>query len=243
MITDKILYCEAALMVSAMATIRYTHKYLVIRALSIGIFSWTFQNFANRIFCHSLLLKSQNEEIFRSISGERVALIIQSDNDKAGAFKLLEDQLYAVEKLAQGGYSPIFRYVTTLNEIENSLVHLAGRENRIELLWFRAHGSAARLNIGKKQYLDSKTLEVLKPALDKISADGIVILESCSTAASSGESSIAEKIAKSLPGRTLYAAKSDTYSDSLEVVSTQPIEILFKARCYSDSDVTKVYKF
>jgi hypothetical protein len=246
LITDKSLYINTTLIAAAAAL---PFRFPASKIFSAGVISYFAYDSFKQIQAHIILAKSQTDAVFQETCGKRVALVIQSDFDKNGAFKVLENQVYVIRKLLEGNYTPIYRNVTTLKEIEDSLIQLTERKNIIDILWLRAHGTRTCLNIGKDIDLDSRSLETIKPALNRMSPDGIVILDSCKTAAFRGAEgfTIAYKIAQSLPGRILYAASDETRPESIKVISTYPFKIRFTAFHYDQGvfpyDGTKVYKF
>lgn len=181
-------------------------------------------------------LVHQSRSLNYTVQQNEVALILQGTHDPEGAFDNPDEDAYLVRRLTEGNYKIIWRYVRTPEDITSSIETVIQNKNRIKVLFIRGHGAHTGVALDSTHDLDKESLEKIAPTLRKIDDRATVIFDSCLIAQShiSGHpfTSFAEIFAKSIPGRTVYAADESFCKNQLKITKLSPLEIEIKTRAY-----------
>ena len=231
---------------------KYLYKNIVTTAFRIGqvvsgvAISYYTNDMYQQIKGYKKLDEYQNQENFEKIENKTVGLILQSISDYNNAFKE-NDSVCIIRKINEGGFEPIYRKISSLKELTSIIDDLKKRNNKIKVLWFNCHGNTECLQIGENVYVDLESLSKINGSLNKIDEDATVVLNSCLTAGDRyiRNEVIAKEIAKSIPGRTIFA--SDECITRLPKITLNPFQVEFRATVYDNGvfniNATRVFKF
>ncbi len=172
----------------------------------------------------SLFNQFKKNHTIDKVSNSDVVLVLEAKDDHNDAFQ--QDQRDIFEKVEKK-YALVYEKVSSIDDVGESINQVLMRNNRIQAIWFRAHGNPQGMHLDKNQSLDLENIVQLKFHLEQINPQGTIILDSCSTAGENrtGDVNIAKKIAQLLPGRTIIASSRDTSNFSIKVDKANPLKV------------------
>ena len=115
-----------------------------------------------------------------SAVGEMYGVVLQAEYDHNGAFGDLTKEQKLVKVLGNK-YPTHYVQLRSSGELVDKISKLS--KDRLGILWIQAHGSPCSMAFGAK---DKVGLEQLKPILNLMAKDSLIVLRSCSTGKSSG---------------------------------------------------------
>lgn len=155
-----------------------------------------------------------------------VALMVQSNHDENA--RNIKELSAITGQLSRGGYTPVFRSVDGLTDLDKTIEKLKANDNIIKLLWIKADGGETEVKLGGKDI--QQNLSVNNSAdwtriLNKIHREAFIVLESRYTAGiRSFSHTIANEMASILKGRTILAPSS--YITSVKINTIDPLEVV-----------------
>ncbi|HEY2809945.1 MAG TPA: hypothetical protein VGJ00_00930 [Rhabdochlamydiaceae bacterium] len=110
--------------------------------------------------------------------------------------------------LLSGRYPPVVhKKVSNVNELADAIQEVA-KEHQIKTLWIHAHGMPECMALSDNSFLDSTNIHVIAPALEQLSSDARIILESCATGDERSSFCIAKSISE-ISKRAVIAPKGN----------------------------------
>lgn len=222
-----------------------------VHILTGCLLGYHFYETYKQLDAHRIYRQSKQLDTYQQTKGQEIGLILEAE-DPQGSFKGKYEKIYIAKKLREAGLLPIFRKISNMEDIQRDINYMTERDNRIKVLWLRAHGSssAITLNFSQPNLICSTTLKRLQEGWEKLPQDSTIVLQSCSTAKrQAGIMPIAEKIALALPGRTVFAAIEDLEGQrEVKVTNVNPFTVqltgsIIDNGCHHGVDLTKVYNF
>lgn len=161
-----------------------------------------------------------NKHPINDTNDSEVNLVVRCVSDHNGAFSLARP-FQSRELLNNENIKIVYKYVTNINEIDQTITQLKNQGNKIKGLTIQGHGSSGSTALGESTFDGISTnafragkklgFDTLENAIDKLEKDAVINLDSCSTGyvGINGKTSLAQAITEVAKGRIVIAPRKD----------------------------------
>ena len=188
-----------------------------------------------------------------TVQNKEIALVLEATDDHNDAFK------FQMPIQLEKKYPLAFKNISNINQFSEAIDESIQQNNKIKVLWIRAHGSPQSMTLGKadneNEYLAiagiaGKRISIfnvqqLEESLKKLDPQAVIVLQSCATAKQikNGWENIAQKIARIAEGRKVICATDSFYDVKIKNLSPLSIELLALRQPKANASILKRFKY
>lgn len=220
------------------------------QVLSAAAVTFCLYDIFKQVKAYQLVHEAKKGNAVSGLHDQDVALVLNNTHDEKGAFGFPHEEAYFARKLHEGNYALVWRDIKTKEDLVKSFDEILQGNNKIKVLFIRAHGYQTGFTIGKNFNVEKNELIELQDTFNKLDEKAVVVFESCLVGSGKqGRTSIAEVFAQLVPGRKVYAAWESTYVNSITITHTNPLQVKYDSVVYDniggvfECDVTKTFLY
>gem|GEM_PF-5934009 len=193
---------------------------------------FNYSSLTNRIDCFlkktvDFSKKQMNRLFKKNYDNQDVILFFTAKSDRFGALSLAPRPFLNHHLSNSRKIRIIKKTVSNTQEINKAIDDLKKQNANIKGLWIQAHGNPQAIGLGPKESKggtlhndangpesgnltgENKYVKKFKKSLEKLDPDAFIVLESCKTGqVKNKRDSVAQSLAKLVPGITVFAAKN-----------------------------------